>query len=105
MSTFFLRRKLILQVYTSRASLDHSFHQLKDIQGTAKTSLGVSDNGRKPIGIPLTLALLNLIRPLQSVINPPHHLRDTISGIEALVWIHLSSQIRIGSHLPTAQIN
>src|SRR5947209_12829672 len=92
-------------MHTCRASFDHRFHQLKDIQWTTKTSLGIGHNGSKPVGMTLALCHLDLIRSLQSLVNAAHDMRNAIGGVETLVRVHVPGKISVGGNLPAAQIN
>ena len=47
----------------------------------------------------------DLVGALQRLIDPPHDLRHTVGGIEALVGVHLPGEVRVGGHLPAAKVD
>ena len=52
----------------------------------------------------LAIHVVELISTHQGIVDFPHHIRDTIRRVEALVWISLTGIIRIGRDLPAAEI-
>ena len=51
-------------MHTSRASLDHCFHNFKNIQWSPKARFRVGDDGRDPVDIARALTMLDLISAL-----------------------------------------
>src|SRR5579875_935108 len=104
-TTFLLRRELILEMHTGRTSLDHSLHEFEDVEGATKTSFGIGDNRGEPVGAFLALGMLDLVGPLQRLVDALYHMRHTIRRIEALIGVHLPGQVRIRRYLPATEID
>ncbi len=92
-------------MHPSGAGLDHALHELKGIQYTAKASLGVSDDGQKPIDTVIAFGVMDLIRSLQDIIDIPYYARHAVDRIQTLIRVHLKRVIGIGRDLPTAEID
>ena len=84
---------------------NHRLRQFKNVERTTKTGLGIRNNGRKPINLIPALGVLDLVRALQSLIDPLHHRRDAVGGIQTLIGIHLSSEVRIRGNLPATDVD
>ena len=48
---------------------------------------------------------LDLVGPHERLVDPPDHRRDAVDRVQALVRVHLSGDVGIGSNLPSAQVN
>src|SRR5947207_14213487 len=105
MTALLRRGKLVFEVNTSRACLDHGFHQFERVQVPSEASLGIGDQGSKPVDSVLSLSMVNLVSAGQRLVDTPDNIRHAISWIQALVGIHLAGVISIGGHLPTAHID
>src|SRR5271166_6019502 len=107
MAALFRRRQLIFKVNAGRSRLDHSLHQFEGIQGSAESGLSVGYQRREPCLSRRNFALcvMNLIRSLQRIVDPPAESRHAVSWIQTLVGIHGSSIICIGGDLPSADVN
>ena len=60
-------------------------------------------NRRKPVHIRRTFRKVDLIRPLQRLIDAFHHIGHRVRGIKTLVRVHLTGQIRIVQDLLDAE--
>ena len=92
-------------MHPGRPSLDHLLHQLECVEIAAEPGLRIRHNRLEPVDPRLTLAHFNLIRALQTRIDPLHHRRHRIRRIERLIRIHLPRKIRIRRHLPAGEVN
>jgi hypothetical protein len=53
----------------------------------------------------LPFDVIDLVGALQGLIDPLHHLRHRVRGIETLVRIHVAGQVRVRGDLPAAEID
>src|SRR5579875_541060 len=104
-TTFLLRRELILEMHAGRTGLNHSFHDLEDVERAAKAGFGVGNDGGEPVGTFLALGMLDLVGPLQRLVDALYYVWHTIRRIEALVGVHLPGQVRIRRYLPATEID
>ena len=100
-----LGHRLILKVHPGCARVDHPLHQLEGVQGTAKAGLGVGHDGSEPMGVARVFAGLDLIGARQRRVDGAHHGRNAVGRIQALIGIHLSGEISVGSDLPSRNVN
>lgn len=105
MAAFFLRAQLILEMHSRRPRFDHRLHQLEDVQSAAESRFGIRYDRHEIIERPDAFRMLDLIGSLQRLIDPLHHARHAVGRVQALVGIHLSRQIRVGGHLPAAEVD
>src|SRR5713226_455975 len=105
MTAFFLGCQLIFKVDTCRSGLDHGFHQLENVQRASETSLCIGNDRSEPVGVSFALGSLNLVGTLKGLVDAAYNMGTAISGIEALIGIHLPGKVGVGSNLPAAQIN
>ena len=49
--------------------------------------------------------MMDLIGPLERLVDPLHYRRDAVRRIKTLVGIHLSGEIGVGRDLPAAEID
>lgn len=101
----FFRGKLIFQVDCRRSRFDHGLHEFEYIQRPSEAGLGIRDDGREEIDVILALGMLDMIGALQRLIDSLHDMRNAVRRIETLVGIHLSGQVRVRRHLPSAEID
>src|SRR2546429_673028 len=85
MSAFLFRRQLVLKMNPCSTSLNHGLCHLEHIEGTAKTSLAIGNNGSKPVDIIFPFRVVYLICPLEGLIDATNNRRYTIRWIEALI--------------------
>src|SRR5579875_1667876 len=104
-TTFLLRRELVLEMHTGCTGLDHGLHEFEDVEGATKTSFGVGDDRGEPVGAFLALGMLDLVGPLQRLVDALYYVWHTIRRIEALVGVHLSGQVCIRRYLPATEID
>ena len=105
MSALLFAGKLILVVDGGRPRLDHPLHQLEGVQGSAESRFRVGHDGEIVVGVIASLAVLDLIRPAERVVDPSHDVRNAVGRIQALIGIHLAGVVGVGSHLPAAEID
>src|SRR5438105_15792760 len=105
MAAFLRRGKLVFEVNTGRARLDHAFHQFERVQVPSEASLGIGDQGSKPVDSVLSLSVVNLVSAGQRLVYTPDNIRYAISRIQALIRIHQAGVISIGGYLTTAHID
>ena len=105
MSTLLDGRQLIFKVDTTGARINHGLHQLERIQDATKTSFSVGHDGHKIVHISGTTGALDLICPLESIVDPSHNRGHRIDWVKRLIRIHGVTQIGICSNLPARQIN
>src|SRR5260370_16267596 len=100
MAALLLRGELVLEMDTGGAGLDHGFHELEGVERTAEARLGVSDDRRVPRGVALALLVLDLIGALERLIDPLHHRRNRVRGLEALIGFALARAVGSRRRLP-----
>src|SRR5713226_1134139 len=105
MPAFFLGRQLIFKVNTCRASLDHGFHQLENVQRASETSLCIGHDRSEPVGVSFALGSLNLVGTLKGLVDAAYNMGNAIGRIEALIGIHLPGKVGVSGNLPAAEIN
>ena len=105
MSTLLDGRQLIFKVDTTGARINHGLHQFECIQDATKTSFSVGHDGHKIVHISGTTGALDLICPLESIVDPSHNRGHRIDWVKRLIRIHGVTQIGICSNLPARQIN
>src|SRR5439155_19575492 len=91
MTALLRRGKLVFEVNTGRARLDHGFHQFERAQVPSEASFGLGDQGSKPVDSVLSLSMVNLVSAGQRLVDTPDNIRHAIHWIQALVGIHLAS--------------
>src|SRR3712207_444458 len=79
-----LRGELVLEVDAGRSGLEHSLHDLKDVQRAAETGLGLSPYRREPVCAVLPLGVVDLVSPLESLVDPADDVRHAVGRIQAL---------------------
>ena len=99
------RGKLVLEVDAGCAGLDHTLHQLEDVQRAAETGLGVGDYRGEPVDAVLTFGVVDLVCPLQRLVDPLDHVRHAVRRVQTLVRVHLARQVRIRRNLPTGEVD
>ena len=70
-------------------SFNHGLHQFEDVQWPTKASLGIGHDRCEPVSITLALRHLDLVCPLQSLVNATYNMRNAIGWIETLIGIHV----------------
>jgi len=66
----------------------------------------ISDDRGIPVGSTFaTVGVLDLIGPLQSIVDSPDDARHAVSRIQALVGIHLPCGIVVSRNLPTTDLD
>jgi hypothetical protein len=50
-------------------------------------------------------AVIDLIRPLQRLVDALDDVGNGVDRVQALIGIHLAGQVCIGCHLPSAEVN
>ncbi len=88
-----------------RPGLDHGLHQLKGVERPAEARLGVGDDGREPVRLVLILQVIDVIGPLQGIVDPFHQIGHTVGRIKTLVGIGLPRGVVVAGHLPAADVN
>jgi len=99
------RGQLVLEVDARGARLDHRLHQLEGVQHAAETGLGVGDDRREVVDVPLALGMLDLVGAHERVVDALDHARHRVDRIERLVRVHLARDVGIGSDLPARQVD
>ena len=103
-----LRCQLVLPVHRGGAGGDHLLHQFEGVQRAAEAGLGISHDRHDQLARPITVLPIgpgDLIGPHERVVDPPHHGRHRVDGIEALVGIGVTRQVGIGRNLPARQVD
>jgi hypothetical protein len=100
-----LRRELVLEVHTGGSCFDERLHELEGVEGAAEAGLCVCDDRREPVAAVVPLGMLDLIRTEERVVDAPRERGSAAAGVEALVRVDLGSEVRVGCHLPAAQID
>ena len=104
-AAFLFARQLIFQMNSRRAGFDHCLHQFENIERAAKAGFRIRDDRSEPVDVSLSLGMMDLVGPLQRLVDPLHHRRNAVRRIKTLVGIHVSGEIRVGRNLPAAQID
>lgn len=105
MAAFLLGGELVFEVDRRRACLDHHLHELEGVERTAEACFRIRDDRREPVRIVAPLAVIDLIRALQRLVDALHDMRHRVRGIETLIGIHLTREVRIRGDLPAAQVD
>ena len=104
------RRQLVLEVRAGGAGGDHVLHQLEGVQHAAEAGFGVGHDRREVVG-PARVARIDAARPLdlvgalEGVVDPPHHGRHRIVGVQGLVRVHGFGGVAVGGDLPAGQVD
>src|SRR5829696_8010297 len=96
---------LVLEVETRGAGFDHSLHQLEDVECATETALGVGDYRGEPIDPVPALGVMDLVGPLQRLVDPPDHVRHAVCWVQTLIRIHVPGQVGISRHLPPGEVD
>ncbi len=102
---FLFAGELVFKMHSGRARLDHCFGQFENVKRPAEPGFSIGHDRREPVDFALAFSVLNLVGPLQCLVDPFNHCRHAVRRIQALVRIHLTSEIGIRGNLPTAQID
>ncbi len=102
--------ELVLEVHAGGASLDHRLHQFEGVQHTAEPGLGIGHDGREVVnvaGVVRVLAFhpLDLVGARERVVDAADDGGHGVHGIQRLVRVHLTGQVRVASDLPAGQID
>src|SRR5215208_6988322 len=103
--TLLLGGELVLEVDARGASFDHGLHQLEDVERAAETGLGISDYRGKPMDPVPTLGVVDLVGPLQRLVDPPDDMRHAVGRVQTLIRIHVPGQVGISRHLPPREVD
>src|SRR5215204_5717898 len=104
-ATLLLGGELVLEVDASGAGFDHGLHQLENVEGPTETGLGVGDYGGEPVDAVPALGVVDLVGPLQRLVDPLDHVRHAVGWIQTLVGIHVPGQVGVSGHLPARKID
>ena len=101
-----LGSQLVLEVDACRTGPQHPLHQLVDVQGAAEAGLGVGHDRNHPIPEhhAVVLGPLDLVGTTKGVVEALHDGRHRVDRVEALVRVHLTSQVGVAGHLPTGEV-
>src|SRR5207244_12659711 len=97
MTALLRRGKLVFEVNTSRACLDHGFHQFERVQVPSEASLGIGEQGSKPVDSVLSLSMVHQISAGPRLVDTPANTRHDISRIQDLLWRHLDGVISLAA--------
>src|SRR5215203_6376929 len=97
--------ELVLEVDARSASFDHGLHQLEDVERAAETGLGISDYRGEPMDPVPTLGVVDLVGPLQRLVDPPDDVRHAVSRVQTLIRIHVPGQVGVSGHLPPREVD
>ena len=100
-----LGRELVLVVHRRRAGFDHPAHQLERVERPAEAGLRVGDDREEVVDAVDPLGPLDLVGAEQCVVQPPHHRRHAVRGVEALVGIDLGREVAVGRDLPAGEVD
>ena len=87
------------------SGFNHALHQLKCVQRAPKTGFCVGNNGKHPVHVVLAFSVRNLVGAHECVVDRAHYGGNAVGRIEALIRIHVSAEIGVGSYLPAAKVN
>src|SRR5215207_108817 len=104
-ATLLLGGELVLEVDASGAGFDHGLHQLENVERPTETGLGVGDYGGEPVDAVPALGVVDLVGPLQRLVDPLDHVRHAVGWIQTLVGIHVPGQVGVSGHLPARKID
>src|SRR5215211_8316985 len=97
--------ELVLEVNARGAGFDHGLHQLEDVERATETGLGIGDYGGEPIDSVPALGVMDLVGPLQRLVDPPDHVRHAVGWVQTLIRIHVPGQVGISRHLPPGEVD
>jgi len=104
-TAFLFGRELVFELHPGRARLDHRLHELEGVERAAKAGFRVSHDRHQPVPVPFPFAPLDLVGAKERVVQATHERRNRVARIEALVGVRLAGEVRVGGHLPAAQID
>src|ERR1051325_8136288 len=90
---------------TGSARFNHGFHQLEGVEVSSEADFGIRNNGDKPVNVSIAIESLDLVTSEEGAVDSFDNIRDGVGRIEALVRIHLTSEVGISSDLPSGEIN
>src|SRR5580700_3966659 len=105
MAAFLCRGELILKTHRCGSGFNQGFRELISIEDAAKTSFTVRFDGGKPVEVPLTFRMCNLISPSESVINFTNGIGYAADWIKAFIRIHLARIVTVVGHACSADID
>src|SRR5207245_6141661 len=70
-----------------------------------EAGLGVGDDRRVPVPPGPTLGMLDLVGPLQRLVDSADEPGDAVHWIKTLVGVGASVRVRVGGHLPSAAVD
>ena len=93
-------------MHTGRTGVDHGLHELEGVERSAEAGLRVRDDRRHPVlhGVDV-LGVLDLVRTLERVVDPAHHLGNRVRRVEGLVRVGLAREVRVTGDLPTGEVD
>ena len=101
-----LGRELILEVDARGSRLDHPLHQLEGVQRAAEAGLGIGDDREQVVDrVGRALRPLDPVGAQERVVQPPHHRRDAVGRVEALVGIDVRGEVAVRGDLPAGEVD
>ena len=105
MTALLLGGELVLEVHGGRACLDERLHHLVGVERAAEAGLGVGDDRGEPVGRIVALGVGDLVGAQQGAVDPLDESWSAVRGIEALVGVRVTGEVRVGRDLPAREVD
>ena len=100
-----LRCKLVFEVNTRRARLDHGLHELEGVERSAEAGLCIRHQRDVPLVRDDPVDPLDVVGALQGLVDALDKVGNAVDRVEALVRVHLTGKVVVGRDLPAADID
>jgi hypothetical protein len=77
----------------------------KQFKRPAEAGFGIGDDRHEPVALSAAFGMLDLVGPLQRLVDALAEFGTGIGGIERLIRIHGAGRVRIGGDLPAGEID
>ena len=105
MTTLLLRGELVLEMDAGSACFNECLHDLEGVERSAKTSLGIGHDRRKPVALGAAFGMLDLVGAGQRFVDAATKFRAGVCGVQTSVRIDLARSIGVCGNLPAGEID
>ena len=75
------------------------------VERTAKAGLRIGDDGGEPVDGVVTLGVVDLVGPLERLVDALDDGGHRVDRVEALIRVHLTGEVGISRHLPAGEVD